>query len=284
MKPGSGERKGVAVRNAGVLAVSLTALLALSVTQSAATQYQQYQQRRQPQQPQPKVLQPAPRRSSTSPAPPYAPPPPSSQTSAEQMLASRIRSIGQNFDGDIGVAVRTMQTGFTTAYDGNTYFPQQSVSKFWVALTALDRADRGHLSLEAPVTVTRDDLTLFHQPIAKLVGQNGYTTTINSLMYKAITQSDNTCNDFVLWKAGGPEAVRSFLRDKRIQGIRFGPGERSLQARIAGMEWRPSMVGANFYAARNALPMNVRRAAFENYIAIRWTERPRSVRSTLSPA
>jgi beta-lactamase class A len=85
-------------------------------------------------------------------------------------------------------------------------------------------------------------------------------------MYRAITQSDNTCNDFVLWKAGGPEAVRSFLRDKRIGGIRFGPGERSLQARIAGMEWRPSMVGANFYTARNALPMNVRRAAFENYI------------------
>jgi beta-lactamase class A len=267
MRPGSGERKGVGVRSASVLAVSLAALLALSVTQSAAMEASQYgQPRQQPQQPAPKSLQPAPLPQQYQPQRPQYAPPPSSQTSAEQMLASRIRSIGENFNGDIGIAVRDVQTGFTAAYDGNTFFPQQSVSKFWVALTALDRADRGHLSLEAPVTVTRDDLTLFHQPIAKLVGSSGYSTTLNSLMYRAITQSDNTCNDFVLWKAGGPDAVRSFLRDKRISGIRFGPGERSLQARIAGMEWRPSMVGANFYAARNALPMNVRRAAFEKYI------------------
>ncbi len=266
MRPSSGKRKGVTARNAGVLAASLTALLALTVTQSAASQYQQQRQQPRPQQAAPKVLQPAPLPQQYQPQRPQYAPPPSSQTSAEQMLASRIRSIGENFNGDIGIAVQDVQTGFTTAYDGNTYFPQQSVSKFWVALTALDRADRGHLSLEAPVTVTRDDLTLFHQPIAKLIGGGGYSTTLNSLMYRAITQSDNTCNDFLLWKAGGPEAVRSFLRDKRISGIRFGPGERMLQARIAGMEWRPSMVGANFYAARSALPMNVRRAAFEKYI------------------
>ncbi|HEX8215745.1 MAG TPA: class A beta-lactamase [Allosphingosinicella sp.] len=264
MKPGVGERKGISARNAGVLAMSLAALLALSVTQSAASQYQQ--QQLPPKQPAPKSLQSPRLPQQYQPQRPQYVPPPSSQTSAEQMLAARIRSIGENFNGDIGIAVQDVQTGFTAAYDGNTFFPQQSVSKFWVALTALDRADRGHLSLEAPVTVTRDDLTLFHQPIAKLVGTGGYSTTLSSLMYRAITQSDNTCNDFVLWKAGGPEAVRSFLRDKRISGIRFGPGERSLQARIAGMEWRPSMVGSNFYAARNALPMSVRRTAFEKYI------------------
>ncbi|HWH16762.1 MAG TPA: class A beta-lactamase, partial [Allosphingosinicella sp.] len=244
-------------RTAGLLTLSLTALLALSITQSAAKEGVQLAQAQPP-----KTLTPAPAVT----LPPKPQPTPVAVTSAHQVLESRIRSIGQAFNGDIGIAVQDVQTGFTAAYDGNTYFPQQSVSKFWVALTALDRADRGHLNLEAPVTVTRDDLTLFHQPIAAQVGPNGYTTTLNSLMYRAITQSDNTCNDFVLWKAGGPDAVRSFLADKRISGVRFGPGERMLQARIAGMEWKPSMVGANFYAARNSLPMNVRRAAFENYI------------------
>jgi beta-lactamase class A len=253
-----------------VLAVSLTGLLAFTVTQSAAKEGSQYQQHRERQQQaprpaSPKTLQSAPiQQPYQAPQPQYVVPP--SEASAERALASKVRSIGQSFNGDIGIAVKDIQTGFTASYDGSTYFPQQSVSKFWVALTALDRADRGHVSLEAPVTVTKSDLTLFHQPIAKLVGANGYSTTLNSLMYRAITQSDNTCNDFVLWKAGGPDAVRSFLADKRIGGIRFGPGERSLQARIAGMEWQPSMVGANFYAARSALPMSVRRSAFENYI------------------
>lgn len=260
MKLSANERKTIhKTRSAGVLAVSLTALLALTVSQSAAKEVSQQQRQPQPR----KVLNPAP-----VPQPYQAPKiiAPAPQVSAERMLESRIRSIGQSFNGDIGIAVQDVQTGWTTHFDGTTYFPQQSVSKFWVALTALDRADRGHLNLNSSVTVTRDDLTLFHQPIAKLVGANGYRTTLDSLLKRALQQSDNTCNDFVLWKAGGPEAVRSFLADKRIDGIRFGPGERKLQSRIAGMEWKPSMVGPNFYKARSALPMSVRRTAFENYI------------------
>src|SRR5687767_4385814 len=153
---------------------------------------------------------------------------------ARRSLDTRIRALAEAFNGDIGIAVRDVEDGWTIAFDGDTYFPQQSVSKFWVALTALDRADRGELSLEAPVTVRRDDMTLFHQPIAAQLGAGGYSTTLNSLIYRAITQSDNTCNDFVLWKAGGPEAVRSFLRNRGIDGIRFGPGERLLQSQIAG--------------------------------------------------
>jgi hypothetical protein len=122
-----------------------------------------------------------------------------------------------------------------------------------VALTALDRADRGELSIHSPVTVTKADLTLFNQPIAQMIGANGYTTTLDELMRRAMQQSDNTCNDFVLWRAGGPDAVRDFLQRKGISGIRFGPGERVMQSRIAGMEWKPYMAGSAFYAARNAV-------------------------------
>jgi beta-lactamase class A len=203
------------------------------------------------------------------PAPAPAVPAASAQeASARRILEAQVRALGQAFNGDIGIAVRDVQSGWTTSYDGDTFFPQQSVSKFWVALTALDKADRGQLSLDAPVTVRRDDMTLFHQPIAAQLGANGYSTTLNSLMYRAITQSDNTCNDVVLWKAGGPEAVRSFLRNKGIDGIRFGPGERLLQSQIAGIQWQQSYAyNGGFYRARNAVPAAQRRAAFERYIA-----------------
>jgi beta-lactamase class A len=188
-------------------------------------------------------------------------------TPAQRILEGQVRALGQAFRGDIGIAVKDVQTGWSTSYDGNTYFPQQSVSKFWVALTAFAAADRGAISLGAPVTVRREDMTLFHQPIAAQIGANGYTTTLSSLIYRAITQSDNTCNDFVLWKAGGPTAVRDFLRSRGIEGIRFGPGERHLQSQIAGMEWKQSYAyGGGFYAARNAVPASQRRAAFERYI------------------
>jgi beta-lactamase class A len=189
------------------------------------------------------------------------------QAAARRILEGQVRALGQAFNGDIGIAVRDVQSGWTTSYDGSTFFPQQSVSKFWVALTALDKADRGELSLSRPVTLTKSDITLFHQPIAAQIGANGYRTTIESLITRALQQSDNTCNDAVLWRAGGPDAVRDFFRDKGISGIRFGPGERLLQSRIAGMEWKQSYAyGGGFYAARNAVPASVRRAAFERYI------------------
>jgi beta-lactamase class A len=189
------------------------------------------------------------------------------QLAAQRILDARVRALGEAFNGDIGIAVKDIDSGWTSHFDGTTWFPQQSVSKFWVALTAFDKADRGELSLAGPVTLRPEDKTLFHQPIARQIGASGYTTTLGDLIYRAITQSDNTCNDFVLWRAGGPAAVRAFLRDKGIDGIRFGPGERLLQSGIAGMEWRQAYAsGSAFYAARNAVPAATRRAAFERYI------------------
>jgi beta-lactamase class A len=190
------------------------------------------------------------------------------EVQARRQLDSSINSLGRAFGGRIGLAVRDLQTGWTSSFNGETLLPQQSVSKFWVALTALDRADRGDLDLAKPVVVRREDLTVFHQPIAALVKGNGYSTTLNDLLYRAITQSDNTANDFLLRRAGGPDAVRAFLARNRIEGVRFGPGERLLQSHTAGLVWRQEYsVGNRFTTARANLPPEVRRAAFERYAA-----------------
>jgi len=189
-------------------------------------------------------------------------------TPAERELDTRVRELGRAFDGEVGIAVRDVDTGFAASWHGDRFYPQQSVSKFWVALTALQRADAGRLDLDERVTVTRADLTLFHQPIAGRIGANGYTTTLGDLMFRALTQSDNTCNDIVLRHAGGPAAVREMLERNRLEGIRFGPGERLLQAGIAGLRWQPAFSHGNaFFTARDAVPAERRRAAFEHYVA-----------------
>jgi beta-lactamase class A len=188
-------------------------------------------------------------------------------TAAQRILDARIRELGRGFSGEVGIAVREVDTDWTTEWNGERFFPQQSVSKFWVALTAFARADAGDLDLSQRVTVRREDLTLFHQPIAGQIGTDGYTTTLENLIFRALTQSDNTCNDIVLRHAGGPAAVRAMIARNRIEGIRFGPGERLLQSGIAGLQWRPALsVGRAFYAARNAVPVDRRREAFERYI------------------
>ena len=184
-------------------------------------------------------------------------------------LVSVIRNLGQSFNGKVGIAVRRIGSDWTVAWNGNALFPQQSVSKLWVSMTFLDAVDRGRLRLTDTTTITRNDLTLFHQPTAALVAQNGgWTTSYSDLMRRAMTQSDNTANDTLLRAVGGPEAVRGFLARRMIKDIRFGPGERLLQSATAGLDWRQDYsVGRNFYAARARLPMAARVKALDNYLA-----------------
>lgn len=190
---------------------------------------------------------------------PTSPPPPA--------LSAIIQSLGQSFNGHVGIAVRSVDAGWTVSYNGQQRFPQQSVSKLWVAMTMLDAVDRGKVTLDTPVTIRSGDLTLFHQPIAAMVNGAGYTTSLKDLFYRAMTQSDNTANDSVLRTVGGPEAVRSFLARRYISDIRFGPGERLLQSATAGLAWSQDMSGRRFLAARNALPRSVRERALDAYLA-----------------
>jgi beta-lactamase class A len=189
-------------------------------------------------------------------------------TGAEQrVLQQRITELGRAFPGEVGIAVRDIESGAVAAWNGNRLFPQQSVSKFWVALAAFDAIDRGRLSLDRRITVRRGDLTLFHQPIRALVDADGYTTTLSNLLERSITQSDCTANDVVLWQAGGPQAVRALIASHRISGVRFGPGERLMQSAIAGVTWNQSMsIGNGFERARALVPMATRRRLFDAYV------------------
>ena len=193
---------------------------------------------------------------------------PAAVLEAQRSLDARIAGIGRGFNGDVGIAVKDVETGWVSHYDGARHFPQQSVSNFWVALAALDKADRRELDLFGPVTVRNEDMTVFHQPIRAMIKAGGFNTTLDNLLHRALQQSDNTANDFVMRRAGGPQAVRDFLARKGISGIRFGPGEKLLQAGIAGLSWRPDYsFGQAFFAARNAVPAASRAAAFNRYVS-----------------
>src|SRR5947209_2690139 len=202
----------------------------------------------------------APRPRDATPAPRPAPP-------APQFIRDRVTELGRSFDGRVGIAVTSIDEGWSTGWKADELYPQQSVSKLWVSITALDAVDKGRVSLDDQVSLSRDDLTLFHQPIAELILGGNYTTTLGDLMEKAITTSDNTANDKMMRAVGGPNAVRAMIKAKRLGAIRFYNGERALQSRIAGLIWSPSYsIGNAFYEARDALPRAIREAAFNRYV------------------
>ena len=183
-------------------------------------------------------------------------------------MVSVVRSLVHDFDGTVGVAVRRAGADWVVVEGADRPLPQQSVSKLWVALTLMDQVDRHLRTLDDPVLITRDDLTVFHQPLAARVTDAGYTTTLRELLTLAMTKSDNLANDSILRTVGGPDAVRATIAAKGLEGIRFGPGERLLQAGTAGLTWRQDMsLGRRFYQERDRLSPEQRRNALDQYFA-----------------
>lgn len=190
-------------------------------------------------------------------------------SASPESLQRTLSGIAQSFDGEVGIAVTKAGCEWTVGQRTDEFFPQQSVSKLWVSLAVLDAVDRGRMRLDQTVSISPTDLTLFNQPVRAEVLEFGRVDRpVLSLMTAALSRSDNTANDRLLWTAGGPDQVRAMLKDKGISGIRFGPGERLLQSHISGLTWRQEFsLGRNFEQARALLPAGLRQDLLENYIA-----------------
>lgn len=196
-----------------------------------------------------------------APAPPPAPPAPAA-------LQSRLDALVRAFPGEMGVAVRSVDAGWTAAVNGDRLLPQQSVIKVWLAVALLDQVDRGVLSLDEAVTLGPGDLSVFYQPLARSVRAEGSVrTTLGDLLARSIAQSDNAATDALIRRLGGGAAVQAILANKGVQGVRVGPEERLLQTEIAGVTWRPEYADlATFNRARDGVPEPVRAAAIETYL------------------
>lgn len=217
--------------------------------------------------PAPVVVKPVEMPKPLPPAPRPMPAPVAKTVPAE--LEAQIQDLWRTFPGRTGIAVLSVDDGWSIEERGQEYFPQQSVSKLWVAMTVLDQVDSGKLRLDQLVHIGRDDLTLFHQPIrARVLANGSVDETVLSLLEQSVTTSDCTANDSLLRTVGGPEAVRAFIARKGLGAIRFGDGERKLQSKIAGLEWKQEYsIANNFEVARAKLPLDLRRAALNRYLS-----------------
>ncbi len=184
-----------------------------------------------------------------------------------EALQTRLDELAKNYRETVGIAVADCSEGWMAQVAGDDPFPQQSVSKLWVAMTTMDALDQGKLSLDQAVVLGPQDRSVFFQPISHKIGATGYATTLRDLVRRALIESDNAANDKLLEQVGGIDAVADMLARKNLGGIRMGADEKNLQAKIAGLTWSPEMgVGGAFKDARAKLPDSVRDAAMQAYL------------------
>lgn len=183
-------------------------------------------------------------------------------------LQSRLDALVRAYGEEVGVAVSDVETGWTAGVDQDRPYPQQSVSKLWVAMAMLRAVDEGRVDPDASVILTAADRSVFFQPISYRIGETGYVSTVADLLRRALVESDNAANDKLMRELGGPDSVSLALNHMGLRDVKVGAYERDLQAQTAGLAWEPDYgIGWNFQAAREQLPMDRRQAAMNAYLA-----------------
>ncbi|MBS0334446.1 MAG: serine hydrolase [Proteobacteria bacterium] len=184
-------------------------------------------------------------------------------------LQATIERIASGYGEPVGISVSDVTAGWTASIDGDRTFPQQSVSKLWVALTVMQAIDDKRLALDQSVTMHQEDRSVFYQPLASRIrGPNGFTITVADLLRHALIESDNAANDMLIREVGGADVVTRMIAHKRLAGLAVGGTERDVQTRTAGLTWRPEY-GQTwiFKQARAQLPDEVRDQALAAYLA-----------------
>ncbi len=187
---------------------------------------------------------------------------------APAALQSRLDALVLAYGEEVGVAVTDVAAGWTAGVDQDRPYPQQSVSKLWVAMAMLRAVDEGRVDPDAPVVLTAADRSVFFQPISYRIGDSGYLSSVADLLRRALVESDNAANDKLMRELGGPDSVSAALGGMGLHDVKVGAYERDLQAQTAGLTWQPDYgIGWNFQAAREQLPMAQRQAAMDAYLA-----------------
>lgn len=129
--------------------------------------------------------------------------------------------------GTLGISVIDLDSGTRWGVNASQAFPMMSVFKAPVAAAALDRIERGELSMDRRVVIRRSELE--SGTIREHFHGDEMSFTVRQLLTEAVSHSDNTAVDALLPVGGGAGAVTAFLRSHGIDGMRVDLGERGFQ-------------------------------------------------------
>lgn len=194
-------------------------------------------------------------------APPPAPPA-DTVTPALEALAQKAEP------GVLGVAILDLGTGDMKGVNADKPMPMQSVFKLPLAIAVMDAADKGKLSLDDTVSLTKDRLSVAHSPIAEAFPERT-DYTIEELIRAAVAQSDNTAADVLMKRIGGPQVLTGFFRQRGIESFRVDRYEYELQPQSVGLpEFTGQWIGTDaILEAREQVPIEAQRAALRIYLA-----------------
>ena len=162
----------------------------------------------------------------------------SCQTSKNKtdLLRNKIAQIVSDKKAVVGVSIIGNKGKDTISFYGERRFPMQSVFKFHIALAVLSEIDKGKLSLQQKVAISKDELLPedFWSPLRD-ENPNGGSFTIEKLIQYSVSNSDNTACDILIRLIGTPKTVEEYFKKNNIKDIQINFNEEDMQAKWENM-------------------------------------------------
>src|ERR1700761_1950143 len=98
---------------------------------------------------------------------------------AQNSIRDQIEQLAKPAKGIVGVSILNLETRDTLSYNGNARMVMQSVMKLPIAMTVLDQVDKGKLTLDQTIRITKRDLPKTYSPLRDKYPNGGVNVSIN---------------------------------------------------------------------------------------------------------
>lgn len=132
----------------------------------------------------------------------------------------------------IGMAVIDTNTGSTWDYRGDERFPLNSTHKTFTCAALLAKVDQQALSLNQPVSISKEMLVTYSPITEKSL--SAQTMTLGALCQAAVSYSDNTAANLAFEAIGGSAGFNTFMRSLGDEQTRLDRKEPDLNEATPG--------------------------------------------------
>jgi beta-lactamase class A len=129
-------------------------------------------------------------------------------------LREKIEQIISTKKADIGVSILNLENGDTLSFNGNKHYPMISALKFHIALTVLNKVDKGELSLNQKLFIKKSELLEnTWSPFREKYPNGNVSIKLKEALQWTVSVSDNNLCDILIRLVGGVKAIDSFINN-----------------------------------------------------------------------
>lgn len=139
---------------------------------------------------------------------------------SNETLRLKIQGIISKTDAKFGVGIKNLDTDDTLNINNGEQYPMQSVYKFPLAMAVLNQIDKGKLSLDQKIHITKNDLlSNTWSPLSDKYPDGNVDLPLSEILCYTVSQSDNNGCDILFRLIGGTCKADSFIHSLGIKCI-----------------------------------------------------------------